>query len=51
LPTGLIIQCAFEYGPKQFGKLLKTYDEVFKFEEGVVATYETYYVSGFKSKN
>lgn len=46
---------AFEYGPKQFGKLLKTYDEVFKLTdkdgEGVVATYETYYVSGFKVKN
>jgi malonyl-CoA O-methyltransferase len=41
---------AFEYGPKQFGKLLKTYDEVFKLEDGVVATYETYFVSGFKSK-
>lgn len=42
---------AFEYGPKQFGKLLKTYDEVFKLEDGVVATYETYYVSAFKGKN
>jgi len=43
-----------QYGPKHFKKLLKTYDEVFKLTDkdgdGVVATYETYYVSGFKSK-
>jgi len=45
---------ALQYGPKHFKKLLKTYDEVFKLTDkdgdGVVATYETYYVSGFKSK-
>jgi hypothetical protein len=42
---------AMQYGPKHFKKLLKTYDEVFKLEDGVIATYETYFVSGFKSKN